>query len=108
MDFNKRDLERLVLGSIRRFHHLRPEDTRIIVAVDGSDHSMKALELAIEIAKVSNAQLSLIHVFDGDNVPNWFKEFAEVEGLGPRDYFDVVDRRIFAPVIARAKEYSCS
>ena len=78
--------------------------TRVMVAVDGSDHSMKAAELAIHLAKLWNAQLYFIHVLEEDNVPNWFKEFAKVEQLGTADYFDVVDRRLFAPLIARAKE----
>ena len=78
--------------------------TRVMVAVDGSDHSKKAAELAIHLAKLWNAQLYFIHVLEEDNVPSWFREFAKVERLGTADYFDVVDRRLFAPLIARAKE----
>lgn len=78
--------------------------TRVMVAVDGSDHSMKAAELAIHLAELWNAQLYFIHVLEKDKIPNWFKEYAKVEQLGTADYFDVVDRRLFAPLIARAKE----
>jgi len=78
--------------------------TRVMVPVDGSEHSMKAAELAVEIAKKTNSQLFFIHVFEKDKVPDWFKTFAELEHLGAADYFDIVDRRLFAPLIARAKE----
>ena len=75
-----------------------------MVAIDGSDHSKKAAEFAIEIAKLWNAQLYFIHVLEETKIPNWFKGFAEVEQLGTEDYFEVADRRLFAPLIARAKE----
>jgi nucleotide-binding universal stress UspA family protein len=75
-----------------------------MVAVDGSVHSKKAVEFAIEVAKLWNAQLYLIHVLEETKVPNWFKEFAKIERLGTADYFEIVDRRLFAPLIARANE----
>ena len=78
--------------------------TRVMAAVDGSDHSKKAAELAIDIAKLWNAQLYFIHVLEEANVPKWFREFAKVEKLGTADYFEIVDRRLFAPLIARARE----
>ena len=34
----------------------------ILVAVDGSDHSWKALDLAAEMAKSHGAKLSILHV----------------------------------------------
>jgi nucleotide-binding universal stress UspA family protein len=75
-----------------------------MVAVDGSDHSKKAAELAIHLTKLWNAQLYFIHVLEEDKIPSWFREFAKAEQLGTADYFDVVDRRLFAPLIARARE----
>ena len=78
--------------------------TRVMVAVDGSDHSKKAAELGIHLSKLWNAQLYFIHVLEKDKVPSWFKEFAEVEELGTGDYFEIVEERLFAPLIARAKE----
>ena len=36
--------------------------SRILVPVDGSDSSLKALDEAIKLAKVSNAKLKLVHV----------------------------------------------
>jgi len=78
--------------------------SRIMVPVDGSDHSKKAVELAIELTKLSGAQLYFIHVLEETNAPKWFKEYAEVEQLGTADYFDIVEKRLFAPLIERTKE----
>lgn len=36
--------------------------TKIFLAVDGSDHSMRATKKAIELAKVSNAKIDVVHV----------------------------------------------
>ncbi|TCI39177.1 MULTISPECIES: universal stress protein [unclassified Exiguobacterium] len=36
--------------------------TKIFLAVDGSDHSMRATAKAIELAKVSNAKIDVVHV----------------------------------------------
>lgn len=36
--------------------------TKIFLAVDGSDHSMRATEKAIGLAKVSNAKIDVVHV----------------------------------------------
>ncbi|OGX79929.1 universal stress protein UspA [Exiguobacterium sp. SH31] len=36
--------------------------TKIFLAVDGSDHSMRATVKAIELAKVSNAKIDVVHV----------------------------------------------
>jgi nucleotide-binding universal stress UspA family protein len=78
--------------------------SKIMVPVDGSDHAKKAVELAIEIARLANAQIYFIHVMEETNAPKWFKEFAEIEQVGTADYFEMVDKRLFAPLITRAKE----
>jgi len=41
------------------------KSNRIIVGVDGSKYSEKALDEAIELAKMHNAGLKIVHVFDG-------------------------------------------
>ena len=37
---------------------------RILVAVDFSEHSNKALEMALDLAKEFGAKLDLVHAFD--------------------------------------------
>jgi len=77
---------------------------QVMVAVDGSDHSMKAAELGIRLAKLWNAQLYFIHVQEKDKIPSWFTKFAETEHIGKGDYFEIVEERLFGPLFARAKE----
>ena len=77
---------------------------QVMVAVDGSDHSMKAAELGIRLAKLWNAQLYFIHVQEKDKIPSWFTKFAETEHIGKGDYFEIVEQRLFGPLFARAKE----
>lgn len=36
--------------------------TKIFLAIDGSDHSMRATAKAIELAKASNAKIDVVHV----------------------------------------------
>jgi len=38
---------------------------RILVPLDGSEHSLRALEIAVQIAKKFDSTLSLIHVYSG-------------------------------------------
>ena len=64
---------------------------RILVALDGSDHSKKAAELAVDIAKKWSAEVNLIHVREEKNIPKGFKEFAKAERTS--DYFSMVCER---------------
>ena len=55
--------------------------TKILVAIDGSDHAWKALDLAIEIAKGRQAQLIALHVVDFEPWPDALREFARVDHI---------------------------
>lgn len=54
---------------------------KFLVAIDGSDHCWKALDLAAELAKASDAELAILHVVPYEPVPEGLKQFAEVEGI---------------------------
>lgn len=54
---------------------------RIMVALDGSDHSDKALDLASEIAAKSGAELVLLHVVSDKPLTEAERHMAEVEYL---------------------------
>ncbi len=41
---------------------------KILVPLDGSEHSLKALDEASEIAKISSGKLTLIHVYSGEAI----------------------------------------
>jgi nucleotide-binding universal stress UspA family protein len=53
---------------------------KFMVAVDGSDHGWKALDLATDLAKGSDAELIIIHVVRYEPTPEGFRQFAEAEG----------------------------
>jgi len=58
----------------------------ILVAYDGSDHSRRALDTAIEVARCSNGQLKILYAFDrvplvlGDDETQRFIERAMNKG----------------------------
>ena len=54
---------------------------RIMVALDGSDHSDKALELASDIAAKSGAELVLLHVISDKPLTDAERHMAETEYL---------------------------
>lgn len=54
-----------------------------LVAVDGSDHGWKALDLATDLANCAEAALLVLHVVPYEPMPEGLKRFAEVEGIAP-------------------------
>ena len=53
----------------------------ILVAVDGSDHSWKALDLATEMAKNHEAKLHILHVIPYQDLPEALHDFAKAENV---------------------------
>jgi len=54
---------------------------KFLVAIDGSDHGWKALDLAADLAKACHAALIVLHVIPHAELPEGLKKFAQVEGL---------------------------
>ena len=54
---------------------------KILCSVDGSDHSNKALDLAIDMAKKYDAPLVILHVPHRSGNIDALQRFAEIEGL---------------------------
>jgi nucleotide-binding universal stress UspA family protein len=54
---------------------------KYLVAIDGSDHALKALDLAGKLAKATDASLRVIHVLREEHMPAGLEEFAASEGL---------------------------
>ncbi len=52
---------------------------RILVAVDGSDHARRAVELAADIAQKYDAELILVHVIDDKPLSDTARHLADVE-----------------------------
>lgn len=58
---------------------------RILVAIDGSEHAWKALDLAVELAKAQGAKLTALHVVAYEPPPEALRSFAEVEGVAAEE-----------------------
>ena len=54
---------------------------RILVAIDGSEHAWRALDLAADLAKVRGGQLIVLHVVPYEGVPEALRAFAEAESI---------------------------
>ena len=58
---------------------------KFVVAVDGSEHGSKALDLAITLAKASDAALTILHVVPYEPMPEGLQQYAEMEGIPPEE-----------------------
>ena len=56
---------------------------KILCPTDGSDQAYKALDLAIDMAKIYDAKLVLLHVPHRSENIEALRRFAEIEGLAP-------------------------
>ena len=54
---------------------------KILCPTDGSDHSNKALDLAIDLAKKYDSRLVILHVPHRSENIDALQQFAEIEGL---------------------------
>lgn len=52
-----------------------------LVAVDGSDHGWKAVDVAASLAKDTGAGLVLVHVIPSQPLPRGFQEWGALEGI---------------------------
>lgn len=58
---------------------------KILIAVDGSNHSLRSAEFGAEIAKGLDAELLLFHVVKPYNLPESLKKFAKAEHMATID-----------------------
>ena len=64
--------------------------SRILIAVDGSAHSMKAIGVGSQIAAALNASLLLFHVVRLEKVPEAMRQFAKTEQLPGTDVDNLI------------------
>ena len=78
---------------------------RILVAIDGSAHSMKAAETAIELARTYDTDLTFLHVTTKLNLPDQLRDYLKGEQLAGQDLLAIDDatRRIVADIRAKAE-----
>ena len=58
---------------------------KILIAVDGSRHSLKSVEIGAQVAKGLGAKILLFHVVKPYNLPDSLKEFAKAEHMATID-----------------------
>ena len=56
----------------------------ILVATDGSDHALAALDVACDLARQQECALSIVHVIEPGPIPAPYREFLESEHLMPK------------------------
>ena len=78
----------------------------ILVAVDGSDDSMRAVELGSQIAHKFDAKLSLLRVLRESRLPDSMRQFAEAEQIqgGPEAVLQRAAEHVLLQAEAIAKE----
>lgn len=54
---------------------------KILVAIDGSDHAWKALDLAVAFVRAREAELVVLHVVPNEPAPEVLRAFAKAEHL---------------------------
>ena len=65
---------------------------KILHANDGSDHAFHALELALEIAKQTGAELHMVSVEEISYLPEMIEEVREETGVAAHRFHTVVKR----------------
>jgi nucleotide-binding universal stress UspA family protein len=58
---------------------------KILIAVDGSNHSLKSVEFGAEVAKSVGAAVLLYHVVKPYRLPDALKKFAQAEHMATID-----------------------
>ncbi len=78
---------------------------RILVPIDGSEHSTKAAEKAIELARTFKSELTLLHVARKYDLPDQLKDYIKAEHLTAHDMLaiDEATKRVIADVKADAE-----
>lgn len=54
---------------------------QILVPVDGSEHSFRALQVACGLARAESKKIKLLHVVPSKEIPEGLKRYAEVENV---------------------------
>lgn len=80
---------------------------KVLVAVDGSEHSLKAVDCAIDIALNYDCEMYLLHVVTKVEIPEELMRYADVEKIeDPPEYLYLkgIGDRILKKVEDTAKE----
>jgi nucleotide-binding universal stress UspA family protein len=80
---------------------------RILVPLDGSMHSMKAADTAIELCRTYEAELTLIHVTRKLDLPDQLKDYLKAEQLTGEDLvaIDEATKRVIDDTRIKAESH---
>ena len=54
---------------------------KFLIAVDGSDHAWKALDLATSLVSTPDTELVIVHVVSSEPIPEGLEQLAHAEGV---------------------------
>ena len=76
----------------------------ILVAVDGSDHALKAVDYSAAIAGAMNAELRIVYVIKSQNLPKGLLQYADAEHIigGNKDILE----KMAADIVTNAKTHA--
>ncbi len=77
---------------------------QLVVAVDGSPHSVKVVDFAAQLARSIPATIVLVNVIPDPNVPSGYVEYTKTEGVDPAAYYEQVSRVIVDTMGARLRK----
>jgi nucleotide-binding universal stress UspA family protein len=80
---------------------------KILVPIDGSEHSQKAVEFAVNAAIQNDAAIHLLHVVSTAKIPKEVEEFIKAEriqGSADTAYLEVIGNQILGKAENEAKK----
>ncbi len=75
---------------------------KLLVALDGSNHSLKAVDYACTIASALKAEVILLYVVKPQELPEGLREYAELEHLSGLD-IDIL-RKVAGDLVSNAEK----
>ncbi len=75
---------------------------KVLVALDGSNHSLKAVDYASEIAAPLKAKVIILNVVKSQELPEGLREYAELEHIPGFD-IDIL-KKIAADLVSNAEK----
>lgn len=66
----------------------------ILVALDGSKHSNKVIDCAVDLAKKTSSSILLLYVMPDQVIPAAYRDYARIEGLDTSAYYETVANKI--------------
>ena len=78
----------------------------ILVAVDGSDHALKAIDYSASIAAAMNSELRIVYVLKSQNLPKGLLQYADAEHIigGNKDILEKMATDIVTNAKTRAEK----